>query len=74
MLNTMVMYPTFSTAKRKGKESRKKKIKMINRSCPFIQEPYDGALCAGMTRQNIESAMYYCGTHFEQCDTYKRWS
>lgn len=74
MLKTMVAHPPHRSTKRQGREAKQKTIKMLQRSCPFIQEPYDDMLCSSMLNQGMGQAMYYCGAHFEQCDIYKRWS
>lgn len=74
MLKTMTQYREHKNIKMQGREVRRKTIKILQRSCPFIQEPYDNALCSSMLTQSIENAMYYCGGHFEQCDIYRRWS
>lgn len=40
--------------------------------CPFVEKPFDECYCVKLTSWNIESAIYYCGEHFEQCSLYKK--
>lgn len=73
MLKTMIMYPTSKKDLRK-KDNGRKSMRSLKKPCPFIQEPYDNSFCANMLSQSIESAMYYCGSHFSECAVYQRWS
>jgi hypothetical protein len=40
--------------------------------CPFVQNPFEECFVAGIDSQNIEKAIYYCGSHFDECEIYAR--
>ena len=41
------------------------------KNCPFLQNPFDECYCYDMRSQDIEYAIYYCGKHFDECETYR---
>ncbi len=42
----------------------------INEKCPFVNKPFDNCYCANLTSNTIESALYFCGKHYKQCEFY----
>lgn len=39
--------------------------------CPFVENPSDECYVQDMGSQNTAKAIYYCGSHYEECEKYK---
>lgn len=46
--------------------------KKRNEICRFVQNPFFDCYCFNLTSQHINSAIYYCGNHFNACKIYKK--
>ncbi|MCC6346049.1 MAG: hypothetical protein IT388_02555 [Nitrospirales bacterium] len=74
----VVIYPGQKRELRKRREGvngrKDARIAVGRKPCPFTQDPYDNCFCAKMLSQNIEAAIHYCGSHYKQCEIYKKWA
>jgi hypothetical protein len=52
-------------------EYDKKLFKNIN-FCPFMRDHWYDYYCTDMLKLNVNSILYYCIEHFNECDSYKK--
>ena len=40
--------------------------------CPFVTDPLDECFITGLSSQDVDMAIYYCGGNFEECKIYRK--